>query len=389
MTLHNTAVLLKKGSIVSGIGLGVILTLVIFFKIGVVVKNILYPPKIEPANQAYGKLPSLLFPQSTSTGNLTYTKDTDTGQLPEFPDRLIVYPIVNNPPNLLNLETVKKKVANLGFVDDVGNPVPEIARGGPNYEWDEPGGFQRKIIFDIVSQNYTMTSSYLSSITALRADSVKALKDPTGAVPTVQGELGSIDSFPSDIDLDKTNNADPKIGYNTKPILYSILSGDLTPSTSLSDTQVIRVDLYQKDISYTLTAGMSGTDLRKFQDFEEKLPILYPHPPYSTMNFLVASGINQLQVVSANFTHQTINLDQEQPATYPIKSADKAFSELTDGKAYIAANPTNDSQIFIKNVYLAYYAGDKTQNYLMPIIVFEGAKGFYAYVSAVDDAALE
>ena len=348
----------------------------------------MYPPQIEPANQAYGKIVDIDFPQSLPSGNLTYTKDTDTGQLPDFPDRIIVYPIVNNAPNLLNLETVKKKVANLGFVDDAGNPVPEIARGGPNYEWDEPGDFQRKIIFDIVSQNYTMTSEYLSSITALRADSLKPLKDTTAAVSTVQGELGSIDLFPSDIDLDKTNNADPKIGYETAPILYSILTGSLKPASSLSDTQVIRVDLYQKDISYTLTAGTSN-DLHKFQDFDEKLPILYPHPPYSTMNFLVASGVNQLQVVSSNFTHQTVNMDGDKPATYPIKTSEEAFNELTSGKAYIAANPGNQSQIFITNVYLAYYLGDTQQNYLMPIVVFEGSKGFYAYVSAIDTSALK
>jgi hypothetical protein len=376
---------MKKGSIGLAISLGVIILLVIFFRVGVVIKNIIDPPKIDPANQAFGKLPPLEFPQSTFKGNYTYTKDTETGALPELPDRLIIYKIVNDPPSLLNLDIVKKKVTALGFIDSTGNPIQEIERGGPSYEWDEPAGFGRKIVYDIVSQNFSMTSDYLQSNTALRADN-----KPTelSAFATSQSFLGTVDALSKDLDGDKTKNADPKIGYITKPQLFSIVNGDLAPATSLSKSQVIRVDLYQKDIEYTLTAGMSN-DLKRFQDFEMKLPILYPHPPYSTMNFYVASGVNEPEVVKANYYHQNINLEQETPATYPIKTSEEAFTELTEGKAYIAANPNNDEQIFITNVFLAYYAADSKEDYLMPIIVFEGSKGFYGYVAAIRDEALE
>lgn len=391
MTLHNTAELMKKGGIASAIGIGVIIMLVIFFRIGVVVKNILYPPKIDPANQAYGKIPPLEFPESTVKGDFTYTIETLTGQLPDdFPDRLIVYPIINNEPNLSNLQTVKDKVTTMGFVDELtGEPIAEIPRGGPLYEWSEKGGFERKIIFDIVSFNFELSSQYITFNTVLKATFIKG---EAQAITTAQNFLSGVNLLPKDIDADKTKNPDPEIKYTRKPQLYSINGGELVPASSLANTQVIRVDFYQKDIEYILTAGQQNSDLTRFQDFEMKLPIMYPQPPYSTMNFLIASGDGDAEVVSAVYNHQNINLepaDQEQPATYPIKTAEEAFEELKSGEAYIAAYGGGDDQILIDKVYLAYFAGKERQEYLMPIIVFEGQNGFFAYVSAVKEEALE
>lgn len=388
MTLHNTVEFLKKAGIASSIGLGAIIVIVIFFRIGIVVKNILFPPKIDPANQLYGKIPYLEFPQSTVNGDFTYTIDTLDGTLPVLPDRVLVYPIVNAEPNLLNLDTVKTKIAAMRMVDNTGNPLPEIPRGGPMYEWEELTGLQRKAIFDIVAMNFTITSEYLRSNTVLRANGLRMLTADADAVPIVEDFLKLIALLPTDLDLEKSKNPDPEKHYNIKPQMFSILTGEPTPATSLSNAQVIRVDLYQKDIAYKLTAGKSG-NLTRFQDFEMNMPIMYPKPPYSTMNFLLGSGTSTLEVVSANFTHQTVNLKPEEEATYPIKTSEEAFNELQEGRAYIAAYNGSDSQILVKDVYLAYYIGETPHTYLMPIVVFEGPNGFFAYVSAIKDEALE
>lgn len=379
---------LKKAGIASAIGLGCIIVLVIFFRIGVVVKNILFPPKIDPANQAYGKIPYLEFPQSTINEDFTYTIDTLDGTLPVLPDRVLVYPLVNEEPNLLNLDTVKDKIAAMRMVDNTGNPLPEIPRGGPMYEWEELTGLQRKVIFDIVAMNFTLTSEYLRSNTVLRANGLRSLNAEADAVPVVEEYLKLIALLPPDLDIEKTKNPDPEKAYNIKPQMYSILTGELTPATSLSNAQVIRVDLYQKDIAYKLTAGKAG-DLTRFEEFEMNMPIMYPKPPYSTMNFLVGSGTSMLEIVSANFSHQTVNLEPEEEATYPIKTSEEAFNELQEGRAYIAAYGGGDTQILVNDVHLAYYLGETQQEYLMPIIVFEGPNGFFAYVSAIKDEALE
>ena len=386
MTLHDTAEFSKKAGIALSLGLGVILLLVIFFKIGNFIHSILFPPKISPPNEAYGKIPPIAFPQSTVKGEFTYSINTVDGSLPQnFPDRVIVYPMIISQPSLLNLDDVKAKIQSLNFVDQTGNPITEIPRGGPLYEWDEPIGFQRRIVYNIVNQNFNMTSNYLSSLTVLNAQN---LGDQNAAVSTVQNFLGSINQVPSDVDLSLTQNPNQNNPYTTVPQLYSVTSGQLSSTTSLADAQVIRVDIYQKEIDYSLTAGQDQ-DLSHYQNFDLKMPIMYPHPPFSTMNFLVASGPSEADVVSAIFNHQTINTSPDRTGTYPIKGAKTAFDELKNGKGYIASYTGTGNQILITNVFLAYYMGENQQDYLEPVVVFEGQDGFFAYVPAITNDALE
>lgn len=385
MTLHDTAEFSKKAGIALSLGLGVILLLVIFFKIGNFIHSILFPPKISPPNEAYGKIPPIAFPQSTVKGEFTYSINTVDGSLPQnFPDRVIVYPMIISQPNLLNLDDAKAKIQSLNFVDQTGNPLTEIPRGGPFYEWDEPIGFQRRIVYNIVNQNFNMTSNYLSSLTVLNAQN---LGDQNAAVSTVQDFLGSINQLPSDVDLSLTQNPNQNNPYTTTPQLYSVTSGQLSPTSSLADAQVIRVDIYQKEIDYSLTAGQNQ-DLSHYQNFDLTMPIIYPHPPFSTMNFLVASGPSEADVVSAIFNHQNINTSPDKTGTYPIKDAQTAFDELKNGKGYIASYTGTGNQILITNVFLAYYMGENQQDYLEPVIVFEGQDGFFAYVPAITNDAL-
>jgi len=216
----------------------------------------------------------------------------------------------------------------------------------------------------------------------LQAQYIQNLNDPTAAIPIVQSYLNSLNSLPADIDLTLTQNPPSGDDYTVTPQLYSVTNGQLVSTTALANTQVIRVDLYQKEIDYTINAAKEQ-DLTHSQNFTMQLPILYPHPPYSTMHFLVASGQNQADVVSANYTHQNINLQPTQMATYPIITAEQAYDDLKSGKAYIASYNGTGNQILINNVFLAYYMGATQQNYLMPVIVFEGQDGFFAYVPAI------
>ncbi|MGH7202867.1 MAG: hypothetical protein ACREHC_00300, partial [Candidatus Levyibacteriota bacterium] len=340
MTLHDTTEFSKKFGVGTAIGVGVIIGLVIVFNIGVFIKNILLPPKIDPANVLLGRLPQIQFPQSTVNGNFAYSLNTVDGNLPSnFPDRLIVYKMLVPQPNLLNLQTVQGKVQTLGFVDQAGNTLPQIPRGGSFYEWDEPTGIQRKIVYDTVSLNFTMTSNYLASLDVLAG---KNISDQTSAFKTAQTFLESIDSFPTDVDPNLTTAPDPANDYTLSPQLFSIdqSTGKLVQTTNLQDTRVIRVDLYQQPIQYSLTAGIGG-QLTHFQNFDMSLPIMYPNTPASTMEFDVASSANQAQVMKANYSHQAVDLSTnstpEKLATYPIKSAAQAFEELKSGKGYIAS----------------------------------------------------
>jgi hypothetical protein len=381
MTLHTTVELMKKAIIWGGIGLGGIIVLVIFFQIGVFFKNMLFPPKIEAPSRLYQAIPALEFPKSATTNNLTYTLNTLSGDFPEFPDRLRVYPIFQPEPNFLNLNKAKQKVTALGFTNQAGNPSQEVPLGNANYEWSKATNPYEKIQFNIVNFDFILTSRYLSYLPVLNAQN---LSDENSAIETAQTFLTNIALLPDDIDVEKTKNPPKDTDYLTKPQLFSIRNGSMVPTTSLSKSQVIRVDLYQKDIEYTMSTGKPNAT-GGFETVDIKLPILYPHPPYSTMNFFIGSGVGDAQVYASNFVHKKITLPAEldPEATYDIKTPKEAFDELKNGGGYIATDPGTQTEILINNIYLAYYMGEGEQQYLMPIIVFQGENDFFAYVSAV------
>lgn len=381
MTLHSTVEFMKKALIWGGISTGVIIILVIFFQVGVVVKNMLYQPQITPPSKLYQALPALEFPTNATNNNITYTLNTLSGDFPAFPDRLRVYPLVVPEPNFLNLNKTKTKVTALGFTNQAGIPLPETPLGNANYAWAQSTNPYEKIQFNIVNFDFTLTSRYLSYLPVLNA---QQLSDQNAAIERTKVFLMSIGLLPDDIDLTKTKDPQKDSNYLTAPQLFSIRNGTLVPTTSLSKTQIIRVDLYQKDIAYTMSTGVPNAT-GGFQTTDISLPILYPHPPYSTMNFLIGSGQSDSNVYSANFVHKSIVLpsDVDPEATYGIKTAREAFAELKDGGGYIATDQGTDTEILINNIYLAYYLGEGPQKYLMPIIVFEGENGFFAYISAV------
>jgi hypothetical protein len=377
MTLHKAVELIKKVGIGMGIGLGIIVVSTFIFRFGVFIVKTVSPPKITPPNQALGELPAIEFPQNNIPNNFTYSLNTVTGSLPtDFPDRLIVYPLAPRKPSLLNLEKAKTKAQNLGFQDQQGKPIPEISLGNGKYEWSDPRGINRRLTFDIVTFDFTLTSRYLASLTTLGAQN---LSTEQYAIETAKDFLDVIQLFPEDVDLTKTQTIQKNTSYDTFPKLFNILNGALVPTTSLSNAKVIRVDFHQKDIEYDLDTGRKDAPKIKM-----KLPIRYPRPPFSTMSFWISSGQNDAEVGAANFVHKEIEKSNDQ-ATYPIKPVQTAFEELQEGKAYVASYSGLEQQIFISNVYLAYYIGEGNQDYLLPIIVFEGQDGFFAYVSAVKE----
>ena len=85
MSLHDTVENMKKVGIGTIFGVAGIIVLVILFKVAVFMKNVIFPPKIVPPSHVYGELAAIKFPKSTASGNFTYSIDTTTGNLTDFP----------------------------------------------------------------------------------------------------------------------------------------------------------------------------------------------------------------------------------------------------------------------------------------------------------------
>ena len=94
-----------------------------------------------------------------------------------------------------------------------------------------------------------------------------------------------------------------------KPYYYSIQNSQLTSASSVSDAQVIEVDLFQKNL--------------------DSLPIYYPKPYNSTMNIFVGGGENRPQILQAQYFHQEVSrLPEDPPRSFSsISQANRVLSD--------------------------------------------------------------
>ncbi|MBI4084414.1 MAG: hypothetical protein HY431_00770 [Candidatus Levybacteria bacterium] len=350
-TLHSviegTKKLLKLGAL-SIVG---IILLVILFRIGLIVKGEIFPRAPEEFQITFDKLPPIAFPESVTDKQISYSIETVDGELPEFPDRLLVYEIINKEHQLFDLQRAKNKMEAIGFNTKEEHIVDNL------YHFDKTEGLPASLEMDIVSEDFKLRSNFFISPIVIAAT---GLPNEDRAKGEAINFFSSMNLFPSDIEKEQTEST-----------LLSIQGKKLVRATSFAKSQIVRVDFYQK--------GVIGNDVL------DPLPILYPNPPSSSINVHLASrGEGGAQVVQADFYHQTISNAPEDASTYPIKTAGEAFAELEEGKAYIAADFLKTTNVAIRNIYLAYYAGETLQDYLMPIVVFQGeGDSFFAYVSAV------
>lgn len=313
-------------------------------RVGAQIKEYFFPTPLPPPTVKFGKLPSIAFPDNATNppvGGFTYRLNTLSGQLPSLPTQTRVYKIVNPEPNLLALQRSQERVSKIGFDSS------PIRISNTLYQWTSQNAPPKKLLLDIISLNFSLSSDFVSDQDILSA---RNLPDENGAIETAKNFFSNI-SFPDDIDTQKT-----------KATLLSIEGQELVPATSFSKTQIIRVDFFQKDV--------------------DKLPLYYPKPKNSIMYVLIAAGSFEPQIVEAKFFHHSIS---EISSTYPIKTAEEALSELKNKKAYIASYFGSEANIAIKDISLGYYLSDEEQNYLLPVIVFEGNNGFFAYVEALKD----
>lgn len=323
-----------------GMAFGIILFIFMGTKFTAFIMGLFSPPPSPGAT--FGKLSPIPFPNQTKEA-ITYSLDTISGSLPTFQDRVRVYKTIPNPPTLLGIDKARKKVSKIGF----SSPGTQISED--TYRWDFPTkSLSKTITMNIFSSDFTFSSSYLSLKTL---QMFSKSDERNNAVDTAKTFLVNMSLFPQDIDESKT-----------KTTLYSIVNMTIVPASKISNTKIVKVDFFQKDLN--------------------GLPIYYDKGVSSTIDFSVGKENKIMEVVDARFFHKDIS---EIFSDYAIKTAKQAYSELQQGQAYIAYKPANVIDFTIKNVFLGYYAGENPQEFMMPIIVFEGNDNFLAYVSAVTD----
>lgn len=327
----------KWGGLILGIIIGFfLLTKGVFF-----IKGVISPAKPPPPEAKFGKLPAIIFPAGIKK-DFKYSIDTISGELPAFPDRLNVYKIGEEEPDILAVEKMSKRVLDLGF-----DPKPEQL-SDTVYRWTNSSSLQKSLVLNVHRREFNLISNYLFDKNLLSSQNVSTNEE---AISTARNLLESLSFYPEDLDESKT-----------KAIPLSVANGTLSEATSISNTRLISVYFFQKD--------------------RDEIPIIYPYGSKSTINVTIAGGGFNKEIIDARYFHQNIS---DESSTYGVITADQAFEKLKKGDSYIYSFDSKKPDVIIKKVYLGYYVEKRVQKYLMPVVIFEGNNNFFGYVSAVTD----
>lgn len=299
----------------------------------------LLPPPPAPPTVQYGKLPTLIYSIPTVSYKPQFRLETIQGVLPKLTTIGRVYFVETNRSRILSLDRIRSKAKTLGFV----NEPERLNERTFNFVHPlEPATLTVDTISDKFSYQYDWASD-----TSLYTTNPFIPKDQ--AVNEAKSFLQNLNLLPSDI-------ADT----NIKVTFLAANPPNLTPVTAPSEANFIHVDLFRAD--------------------RDNLAFVTPVSGLSPINITFGSSKNgSRRVIEANFNYSK-TLDNDF-ATYPLKTTQQAWDELTQGGGIIVK--TAGQQVTIRKVTLAYFESDLPQRFLQPVFVFEGDGGFTAYVQAI------
>ena len=341
-SLTETALMARKLIKLSALVLAAILVL----KLGISIVNtyfkVVNPPPPPPPTVAFGKLPAIEFPERLHP-ELTLRLETPTGGTPDLGDRATIYLMPTFRSSFLALDAANVTAKKMGF----NNEPKEVTER--RYRWESDIFLPSTLEMDIITGSFTLKRNWQADPTIL-SDKQLPGKEQTDAEMT---------NF-----LRETGLLNDELTAGTTTITYLKFSaGQYVTAVSLSEADFVQVDLFRPSLS----------DVK-----------ILPTNPEKGIVRLIFSGSREAEkrIVQAEYNYFPI--DFEQNATYPIKTASQAWRELQTREGFIASVGNNPGNIVpIRRIYLAYYDGETSSGFLMPIIVFEGDNGFFGYVPAV------
>jgi len=303
----------------------------------------LFPAPPPPPTLSFGKLPSIPFPTKKDVPTLTYTIQTPEGGLPTFSTQAKVYFMPQSRPDLLSLDNSKTKAASLGFN---GNPTQLTSTIYQFTSSNNLSTLQMNIVDGTFSIGYN-----------LNADSSPLSQEP----PAAEVAGNSAKNFLSGAGVLPDDLTGP-----TTPELLKVQNKQLVSAISLSDANLIKINLFRKDY--------------------DKLPSVTANPNQANVWVIISGSQDQgKQIIGVQYYYHSV--DETQFATYPIKTSGQAFKDLQNGKGFIANLGSNDNgKIIIRRVYLAYFDSGSPMQFYQPVVVFEGDNGFVAYIAAVTNS---
>ncbi len=341
-TLTSTSIIARK--IIRFAIYGLIFIIIARFIIGLGIKiyRNFFPEPPPPPTCAFGELPELPFPEDDATSeSLTFNLETAEGGLPELDGQAKVYFMPKKPPTIQGIEFAKQKAVSLGFRPDGRALVETVFL----YEHTiAPSTLTMNVVSGIFSISYDLRAN--PSI----IDNIPP--EPNVAASQVRSYLARAELLEDDLSGLVTNE------------FIKIQEGRFVETVSLSESDLIKVNIFRKSL--------------------DELSNVTLEPKEANVWFMLSGAKDrENQIVAAEYHYYP--LDEKRHETYPVKTSQQAWNDLTEGNAFIASyNENGSGNVVVRNVYLAHYDAGQYTPFYQPLVVFEGDDNFVAYVPAID-----
>lgn len=336
-TLTDTAIFSKKALNFLVFVLGITIVLFVGWRLGKALKNIILPPPSPPATVAFDKISPLDLSEGIKPqGQVTFSIETITGDLPKSPKTGKVFMVLTEESFFGALERTKIKVANIGF-----NTPPQLAGNVATFIDPKEGG--RTLVINIVDGNFKFDSNYINDPQIL-SSRPKSLEDA----------VEKASSFLSAMDMDRNEFPTSK----TETLKYKIENDKLVETPAISSANLVQVNFSRANL--------------------DNIAFFTPRTRETFVKVLVSKE----KIVFAEV--DKVSIERHKFSTYPLKEPRVAYEDLKNGKG-VFNREVEGSRFPIRDVTLGYLESKKPQGFLQPIYVFRSDHGLAAYVGAVDE----
>lgn len=351
-TLTEASVTARKAIKWGGVGFVVI---TILWYVGIAAINYykwLNPPPLPPATVDFNKLQGVSFPESKKRPKILL--ELPTGKIPTFPDRMRVYWAPTRRSGFADADRATETAATLGFLFKPQQPT-EI-----NYVWTNQDQLSSRLEMNIVSGHFDLTRQWQNN-------------------PV----LATMGNFTSDkAVITETENYLKRVGLLNEDVIgvekTTYLKNDagrLVNALSLSDADFVQIDLFRKNIDEIDPES-------KTKEVVASYPFYRTDPTKGLIRAVVSgSKVQSEKMISLEYSYTDI--DYARNGTYPIKTGEEAWAELSNGGGFVTPNGPKTGEVKVRRIFLGYYDSNENQKFAMPIYIFLGDQGFTAYVSAV------
>lgn len=281
------------------------------------------PKPEEKPDIKFGLLPKPDFLKPlVSSANFSYSIDTQTGGLPNFPKLAKVYYIPKGVVTFASSDKAGFLAQKLGII----NP-PQVLSETTHQFKDNT----KTLTYQLDSGNFIFK------------------KEATAASFTPLGD-------------EKELTSDFRRLLSSLGLLNDDLRNSPSKAKLLKEASAAAVFIWPKDIDKFPIVSQNFTDS--------------PVEATSSGNFQIPDNL-------LVFKYTFWPVDQKTYATYPLKTAAQALEDLRGAKGIVLVEPKSP-KVSITSVYLAYLESENYTPYLLPVFVFEGPN-FVAYVNALPD----